>query len=86
MYVTDTHPLIYYATNQRKKLSKRVLQIFVDCEDEKVSIFLPAAVLWESSILVKLGKVKLKHESFEWWCDNLLCHPSFIFLPLELNI
>ncbi len=83
MYVTDTHPLIYYSTNQKNKLSKKALKIFTDCEERKNVIYIPAAVLLESSTLMKVGKVKIKNLNFSLWCDNLFKHSNFLFLPLE---
>lgn len=85
MYVTDTHPLIYYGIDHRSKLSKNVLKIFNDCEEGKHIIYVPAAALIESSSLIKVGKVKTKNVSFERWCENLFKNPMFVFLPIEVE-
>jgi len=85
LYITDTNPLVFYAANQTKKLSKRALQIFEACEKGNNVIYISAVVLWEFSLLSKAGKIKIKGESFQAWCQKLLKQPTFIFLPLELK-
>ena len=53
MYVTDTHPLIWYASGDRK-LSKKVKDVFDDCLIRgKIAIYLPTVVLWEISLVLK---------------------------------
>lgn len=85
MYITDTHPLIYYGTDQKSKLSKQALKIFNDCGEGKHIIYVPAAALLESSRLIKAGKVKTRNVSFEQWCKNLFKNPMFVFLPIEID-
>ncbi len=86
MYVTDTHPLVFYTANQSKKLSKKALQIFEECERGNLVIYIPAAVLWEYSVLVKTGKIILEEDqTFEAWCQRVVRVPSFVYLPLEVD-
>jgi len=84
VFITDTHPLIFYATKQKGRLSKKALQIFEDCENGKNLIYIPVAVLWETSILVQKSRVKLKTENYEEWVSNLIEKPSFVLIPIEL--
>lgn len=35
--------------------------------------------------MVKTGKVKIKNQSFEIWCQKFLKLPTFAFLPLEVD-
>lgn len=85
MYIADTHPLIYYGTDQKSKLSKEALKIFNDCEEGKHIIYVPAPALLESSRLIKAGKVKTRNVSFEQWCRNLFKNAMFVFLPIEVE-
>lgn len=85
MYITDTHPLIYYAAGQRNKLSKKALRFFTECAEGRNTIYVPAVVLWESSILLKLNKVKIKSLNFEEWCNKLFRSPNFVFLPIKIE-
>lgn len=82
VYVTDTHPLIYYFTNTHRQLSRRALRVFHQAEDAEAFIYVPAVVLWEVSILEKNGEIKL-NEPYEDWADALLAQPGFGCAPLD---
>lgn len=56
--VTDTHPLVWYMTGQFNKLPNKVKQAFDDAVKGRCAIFIPAAVLWELSLLIKAGTVR----------------------------
>jgi len=60
VFVTDTHPLVHYLTGTAKKLPTKVKNVFDDAVAGRKSIFIPAIVLWEFSIIVKAGRVKLE--------------------------
>lgn len=59
--VTDTHPLVWYLANQEKKLPKKVLAAFKSAEEAGgVHIWVPAAVVWEfSQLLRKTDRIKV---------------------------
>ena len=59
IYVTDTHPLEWFARGHHTRLSTRVLRIFRDAEQGRRLIYVPAVVLWEISILLKMSRVQL---------------------------
>ena len=59
MYVTDTHPLIWYASRTHRQLSHRALRAFEQAENGEAFILVPAPVLWEVSILDKAGHITL---------------------------
>ena len=55
--VTDTHPLLWYMGKQDGKLPKKVVKAFKSAQEgEGVHIWVPAAVVWEISILMKKTK------------------------------
>ena len=50
-YVTDTHPLLWYAAGERSKPSQKVLQIFEAAESEQALVYVPAVVVWETTLV-----------------------------------
>lgn len=54
MFVTDTHPLVWYLQGNRK-LSDRVLDVFKRTEQGQEAIYIPGAVIWEISLNLKAG-------------------------------
>lgn len=59
VYVTDTHPLIWYAANEKAKLSRKALRIFERAWANQAFIYVPVPVLWEIALLIKAGQIKL---------------------------
>lgn len=60
LLVTDTHPLIWYSIQQSNKLPRKVQEVFDDAVEGRIAIYIPWVVLWELSMAVKAGKVRLK--------------------------
>jgi len=85
LYVTDTHPLVWYAGDKHTKLSVKALRAFQQAETAQVLIYVPAVAFWEIALLEKLGKIKLR-EGFAKWSAALLTKPGFAILPLETSI
>ena len=83
--VTDTHPLIWYVTNHHTKLSKKALRLFDQSRNGQGLIYVPAAVFWEISLLLKSGRIKL-HQPFEQWANSLLAIEGFEIAPLDIEI
>ncbi len=81
--VTDTHPLLHYFCNSKKKLSKKVRLAFEDAVIQQTTmIYVPAVVLWETSLLLQKGNVKLTM-SFAEWVSKLFGYRTIISLPLD---
>ncbi len=85
MYVTDTHPLIWYSTGKHSTLSPKVLSAFEKTEVFETLIYIPAVVFWEIALLESLGKIKLR-ERFDRWADVLLGRNNFEIVPLGTSI
>lgn len=85
MFVTDTHPLIWFSTRKHSQLSSKVLSAFDKANEGDLLIYIPAVVLWEIAILQNLGKINLP-ERFDFWSSNLLRKKGFILIPLEPSI
>jgi PIN domain nuclease of toxin-antitoxin system len=82
-YVTDTHPLLWFAGAARGKLSTEVQRIFRRCEMGEDLVYVPAAVVWESALVSEQGKVRLPPNFRAWWDARFAC-PTLIYAPLEL--
>ena len=85
LYVTDTHPLVWYLEGRHQKLSKRALRIFEDATRGRSVVYIPAIVLLEMTYLVRLGRTSWR-EPFEDWAMALFKQPGFELAPLEVGI
>ena len=83
-YVTDTHPLLWFAGATRGPLSRDVHRIFRRCEAGKDTVFVPAAVVWETAYLAHAGHVRTPL-TFEAWWEAQFLRKSLLFLPLSLD-
>jgi PIN domain nuclease of toxin-antitoxin system len=85
VYVTDTHPLVWYAVGQHGKLSLRVLNVFEMAWRDQVMIHVPPVVIWEISMLINCGKVKLR-DPLGTWCQQLFKKPCFDLAPFDDDV
>jgi PIN domain nuclease of toxin-antitoxin system len=85
VYVTDTHPLIWYATATHRQLSRQVLRAFHAATDGEGLIYVPAFVLWEIAMLLKVGRIAL-HEPYGVWVARLLAQPGFALATVDVRI
>lgn len=83
-YVTDTHPLLWHV-HRHAKLSKNALRIFSKAERGDALIYIPAMVLLECGMLVRLGRFRFK-EPFHVWMDALTVQPGFELVELGTEI
>jgi PIN domain nuclease of toxin-antitoxin system len=59
IYVTDTHPLIFWSSNRKTRLGKQARRILHETERSKHSIIVPIVVLEEIHRLVEKRVVRL---------------------------
>lgn len=85
LYVTDTHPLLWYSTGTHRKLSSRALRVFKKASQGEALVWIPAMALWEAGLLGHIGRIQFK-PSFEEWTDALISQPGFAFAPLDSEI
>lgn len=85
IYVTDTHPLLWYSTRTYRKLSPKVQRLFDRASRGEVLIWLPAMAIWEAALLEKIGRIRFDR-SFSYWLGGLLAQPGFAFAPLDQNL
>ena len=85
VYITDTHPLIWFTLNKHSSLSKKALTVFESAVHGESFIYIPAIVFWEVAILEQKQRIKL-HNGFSHWSDELLKTKAFGIAPLEPEI
>lgn len=85
MYITDTHPLIWYHGGKHSALSPKVLNAFEKAEKAELVIYIPSVVFWETALLEKRGRIILK-DGFEKWSRKILSKSGFAVAHLEIEI
>jgi len=81
-FVTDTHPLVLHAAGG-KGLGRRAAECFAACERREALVYVPAAVLWETSLLVRVGRVRLGRP-LRGFVEELFSNPAY--QPIELGV
>jgi PIN domain nuclease of toxin-antitoxin system len=88
MFVTDTHPLLWYLEQRYSKLSRRVKDIFdTAMVSQSTALVIPTAVLWELSLIIKSDR---QHFHFKLPYKDIMSHlfqiPTVIEEPITRNI
>jgi len=83
VYVTDTHPLVWYATGKHRQLSPKVLRAFHAASGAEALIYVP--VLWEIAMLLKVGRLALQ-EPYGDWAEHLLAQPGFALAAVDVRM
>jgi PIN domain nuclease of toxin-antitoxin system len=68
-YVLDTHPLIFYATDQRKQLGRKARAAFDAFERGEGFFYVPAPVVLETALLLRKGVIAVPTTLAAWWAD-----------------
>ena len=79
--VTDTHPLVFHAGGSRG-LSPRAARLFERCERREAIIYVPAAVIWECSLLARVSRINLRR-TVRTFFDDLFSNPAY--QPFDLT-
>ena len=85
VYVTDTHPLIWYATGRHRQLSHKALWAFHAASDAEALIYVSVVVLWEIAMLRKVGRIALQ-EPYGAWAEHLLAQPGFALAAVDVRM
>lgn len=72
--VTDTHPLVLHAGG--KRLGAKAAALFDRCESRSAIIYVPTAVIWECSLLARVGRITLRR-SVRSFFDDLFSNPAY---------
>jgi PIN domain nuclease of toxin-antitoxin system len=73
--VTDTHPLIFHAAGSGA-LGARAARLFDAAERQQALIYVPSAVIWETSLLARVGRVNLRRAVRAFFAD-LFSNPAY---------
>lgn len=79
--VTDTHPLLFHAAGGGR-LGPRATALFNRCERREAILYVPVPVIWESSLLIRVGRIDLRR-SVRAFFDDLFSNPAY--QPLDLT-
>ena len=85
IYVTDTHPLVFWSSNRRRRLGNRARRILQETEQGKHSIIVPIVVLEEINRLVERKIVRLE-VPFRRWTEDLERSPNFQVQAYTLEV
>lgn len=73
--VADTHALLYHAGASRR-LGKRAAAHFARTESRDALTYVPAAVIWEVTLLARAGRFNLRRAPREFFGD-LFSNPAY---------
>lgn len=79
--VTDTHPLLLHAAGGRG-LGARAAACFAAAERRAALVYVPAVVLWETSLLARVRRVRLGRP-LRVFAEDLFSNPAY--QPLDLD-
>ena len=85
VYVTDTHPLIWYASDTRRQLSRKALRVFNSATQAESLIYIPVFVLWEIAMLLRIGRISLR-EPYPVWVEHLISQGGFALPPQDITV
>ena len=80
--VTDTHPLLFHAAGTARLIGRRAAAHFAACEAQQALVYVPAAVIWEVTLLARVSRVNL-HRHVREFFDDLFSNPCY--QPMELT-
>lgn len=80
--VSDTHALLYHA-GRSPRLGRRAAALFARAEERTAIIYVPAAVVWEISLLARGGRYNLRRAPRDFF-DDLFSNPAY--QPHDLTI
>jgi PIN domain nuclease of toxin-antitoxin system len=80
--VTDTHPLLFHAAGGGR-LGPRAAAFFERCERRDAILYVPAAVIWECSLLARVARINLRRSTRTFF-EDLFSNPAY--QPLDLTL
>jgi PIN domain nuclease of toxin-antitoxin system len=73
--VADTHALLFHASADRA-LGRRAAAHFEACERQQALVYVPAAVIWEVSLLARASRISLRRPVQAFFGD-LFSNPAY---------
>ena len=78
--VTDTHALVFHAAGGGR-LGPRAAALYDRCERREAILYVPAAVIWECSLLARVSRINLRR-TVRGFFDDLFSNPAYQALDL----
>ena len=75
MAVVDTHALIFHAAGGRR-LGPKAAALFAACERREATLYVPAAVIWETCLLARAMRISLRRSARAFF-DDLFSNPAY---------
>ena len=85
IYVTDTHPLVFWASDRKQRLGKRAQRIFQEAERGKHSVIVPVVALEETARLIERKVIRLA-VPFRRWAEELDRSANFAVQAYTIEI
>jgi PIN domain nuclease of toxin-antitoxin system len=85
IYVTDTHPLVFWSSNRKRRLGRRARRILQETEQGKHSIIVPIVVLEEINRLLERKLMSLE-VPFRRWAEELERSSNFQVQAYTLEV
>ncbi len=79
--VSDTHAILYHAAGGRK-LGRAAAADVEASEEQEAILYIPAAVIWEITLLTRAGKIDLGRSPQQFF-DDLFSNPAY--QPMDLT-
>jgi PIN domain nuclease of toxin-antitoxin system len=73
--VTDTHALLFHAAGTGA-LGRKAAAHFDACEKQQALVYVPIAVVWEVSLLVRASRINLRRPVRDFFAD-LFTNPAY---------
>lgn len=73
--VTDTHALLFHAAGTGL-LGRRAAGHFSACERQQALVYVPMAVVWETSLLARASRINLRRPIRDFFAD-LFSNPAY---------
>lgn len=83
VFVSDTHPVVWFFGDKHQNLSPKALAAFQSAASGNGFIYIPAVALWETAILERKGRIKLK-DGFTRWTETILKNSGFGIAPFSM--
>src|SRR5919109_2093993 len=83
LFVTDTHPFLWYAAGNISELGSLARACFDKAEIGAASIVIPSVVMAEAAFIAEKGRVQVK---FEQLLEKLEDARNYSVYPLDLTI
>ncbi|MBI3801417.1 MAG: type II toxin-antitoxin system VapC family toxin [Deltaproteobacteria bacterium] len=81
IYVTDTHPFVFYALGIIKKLGRNARRVFTRAERRQDTIYIPSVCFFELTLLIEGGQVR-SPVPFSEWKERMAETGAFLVEPL----